>query len=587
MVTVIVKASFALVQDELATVAEAPRIRTKDEHDGGQPMRSLRGARETAPQLRQVDVLLTGHAYAPEGGTQTKVRLALANDAGTLLDKSIMVYGDRSSPNATPKPFTRLKLGYEHALGGIGHNENPLGTGVGACADTPPNLVHPSDPSRTAVFGPIPASFPSRKKLLGNVRRAVLEQAVVEIPAELDWSYLQCAPVDQRVETIRGGEWLLLENLHPIEPLIRARLPITRAVTKVYGHDAVGAPEHIPLIIDMLHIEPDVRRCSLVWRGSFPVLNEQGLSQLLIAGALATPGQKIAWPASAAELADVASPDPASSRDQGGPESSDERGVATTHARSSEDEPEHDYSSTMLVDPSAAMDEAGLLPFQKSSSPSQQPSGPERSDSALPFKAQHADSEQESPFEGTFALSASQLADLTGTTSPFEIAEPSATGSDSAPDSVPAQSIPGAPWAHQPAAEVATPHFGAETVEVGLDVGAMLREHDERTQELSAKSEAETKAQKQARLEAEQAALAEIEERARAEAEAAEEREAAARARDEAEARRKLEAERFRAEQEAAKKEAERREREKAKEKQDAAKKLRSNMYGGFKRNKR
>ncbi len=548
MVTVIVKASFALVQDDLATVAEPLHIRTKDEHDGGHPMRSLRGARETAPQLREVDVLLTGHAYAQGGSNQTVVRLAIVNEGGTLLSKSVRVYGDRASADAEPEPFTCVKLSFEHAFGGIGHSDNPLGTGWGDCADKPPNLVYPDDPTRTAIFGPIPASFPSRKKLLGKVKRAVLDQAVAEIPADLDWGYFQCSPADQRIDAIRGGEWLLLEHFHPRQPLIRSRLPTMRAIAKVYGHDAVGAPDQVPLVIDMIHIEPDVRRCSLVWRGSFPVLNEGALSQLLIAGALASPGQQIPWPSDAAELADVASPLPSAPSGGLGLPGVDERGVATTHARSDGE----DHSSTMLVDPSAVMDVAGSLPFRAITAA---PTGPhDDGHGALPFtaprplEAPQADGEQESPFEGTFALSPDQLANLTGPTSPFAIAAPG----DAGPESANAPTIPGAPWARPPTQEVA-----------------------------------QVEADERARIEAEETARAEAEAQERAEAEAAKQQEAAAVAHEQAEARRLAEAERFRAEQQEAQKKAERRRKAKAEEKREASKQLHGSMYGGFKRNKR
>jgi hypothetical protein len=254
MVTAIVKMTLSIQDDGLLTLVDPEPIRRADEHEAGQPTGSLVGACETAPLLQRVDVLLTGHAYAPEGATEMTARLMLAGDGGTVLDKALTVTGDRDEAGSA-QPFGRLKLGYERAFGGIGFADNPLGTGFGPSTSKPPNIAYPGDPQeRTAGFGAIPASFPARKKLLGDTPRSALAQSVVTIPQGFDWRFFQAAPGDQQVEVLRGNEWLMLEGFHPQKERLRGQLPGVTAVAKIYGHELAGAPDTVPLRLDMLQV---------------------------------------------------------------------------------------------------------------------------------------------------------------------------------------------------------------------------------------------------------------------------------------------------------------------------------------------
>ena len=140
MVTVMVKMTLAIPPEGVMTLVEPEPLRLADEHEPGLPTGSLVGARETAPQLQRVDVVLTGHVQAQEGATEIPVRLMIAGDGGPLLDKTLTVTGDRDETGA-PKPIGRLKLGYERAFGGIGFADNPLGTGYESGDQRKPNIT--------------------------------------------------------------------------------------------------------------------------------------------------------------------------------------------------------------------------------------------------------------------------------------------------------------------------------------------------------------------------------------------------------------------------------------------------------------
>jgi hypothetical protein len=146
---------------------------------------------------------------------------------------------------------------------------------------------------------------------LGHVERAALEARILEIPIDFDWRYFQAAPEDQRINRLQGDEWVMLENLHLRHRRLRTRLPAAVAVSRLYGAERAGVVGQVPLMPDMLHIEPDRDRCTLVWRGSCPLSDEDVIKHLTVAGGVELPNEPMLWPDTEEDLRDSA-PAPAS-----------------------------------------------------------------------------------------------------------------------------------------------------------------------------------------------------------------------------------------------------------------------------------
>jgi hypothetical protein len=303
-VTVLVKATFRLAAGRPMSVTIPEPVLDKDEPSGAL-LSSPRAPADTAPQLRKADVMLFGSGYAPLTAgsarstttTEITVRLAMGRDDTVLLDKALRLVGNRQGDNP-PTPFTRLPISYERAFGGPDVPNNPIGVGIARHRGAQPNVLSPGGTSETiAGFGPIPLFFLSRDKLLGSHSRKLLRQAIAEIPVDFDWDYFQSAPDDQRIATLQGNEWLELTGVSPTHHHLRTWLPSARAVTRVYGQEHSNVPDSVPLCADSLLIEPDDNRCSLVWRGSFPLADPQLVEKLVIAGGLELPGRPVRWPA--------------------------------------------------------------------------------------------------------------------------------------------------------------------------------------------------------------------------------------------------------------------------------------------------
>ncbi|WP_437296313.1 DUF2169 family type VI secretion system accessory protein [Sorangium sp. So ce426] len=314
-ITVIVKATFAFAAD-----AEMPRVEPQqvvhgEVHHGNNPGRSVRLTSDLAPHLERADVLFTGHAHAPPPGAPVHalpVRLAISDEDGPLLDKELLVK-DRAG-------FQRMPLVYERALRGENDQENFLGVqGTGDASEPEATIVDPLQPARAAGFGPIARAWPARRRLLGATPRKALDAAIAEIPDPFEWAYYQAAPPDQRTRYLRGGEWIELHGLHPTLPRFRTRLPGARGRARVHGLSAFGVGEGHPLELnaDILRIDGDEQRCTLVFRGSLVVPGEAALAAATLVAGVELPGEPLEWPDRPAEQG-AAAQDPAKAADAAG-----------------------------------------------------------------------------------------------------------------------------------------------------------------------------------------------------------------------------------------------------------------------------
>ncbi|MGK4008716.1 DUF2169 domain-containing protein [Sorangium sp. So ce1036] len=293
-VTVIVKATFAFAADTVMPRVEPQKILRGEVHHGDNPGRSVRLTSDLAPHLERADVLFTGHAHAPPPGTPVQslpVRLAISDEGGALLEKELLVQ-DRAG-------FQRMPIVYERAVRGENDQENFLGVpATGDPAEVEANVLDPREPARPAGFGPIARAWPARRRLLGSTPRKALDAPIAEIPDAFEWAYFQAAPPDQRMRYLRGDEWIELHGLHPTLPRLRTRLPEARGRARIHGLSSAGVSEGQPLDLsaDTLRIDGDEQRCTLVFRGSFPVPDEAALAAVFVVAGVETVDAPLDWP---------------------------------------------------------------------------------------------------------------------------------------------------------------------------------------------------------------------------------------------------------------------------------------------------
>ena len=278
--TVVAKATFQLAPDLSQLAPEQDPVIESDsywDHDEG---KSLDSASELVPFKRQPEVLLVGHAYAPQG---IAVGALIARLTVAEIDKAIDITGDRhfklDGTLSHPGRFAKMPLRWERAAGGP-ETSNPVGVPMGeeAHADgwgrvTVPNLV-PSgrhvtsreDVVPPACFAPIAPSWPTRVARLHRHAGTFSPDAwhARPMPPDLDTAYFNAAPQDQLLRELLGTERFTLENLHPQFALLQTRLPnVGPRATVDWGG---GSTYEVPFACDTLLIDTDRGVATLTYR---------------------------------------------------------------------------------------------------------------------------------------------------------------------------------------------------------------------------------------------------------------------------------------------------------------------------------
>lgn len=240
------------------------------------------------------DVILHGHAYAPQGkpAIQVEVTMAIANQVKTL-----KVSGDRYWKSSLwgvkmtePEPFMRMPIIYERAFGGVDQQSdnprkqgwerrNPVGTGF---AVQPEHLVGQRAPNieyadasisswrqqpQPAGFGPIARNWSPRLELAGTYDERWQEERLPLLPYDFDERFYLCAPQDQQAPSyLRGGDPVELHNLTPGGSL-RFNLPrITLGFLTIFDSEKIDHRGTLHSVI----LEPDVPRLLMVWHTMLP-----------------------------------------------------------------------------------------------------------------------------------------------------------------------------------------------------------------------------------------------------------------------------------------------------------------------------
>jgi hypothetical protein len=256
--TVVCKATFLLEgEPRLAEAQEEPC--EADHHWNDDPARSLVCASDLAPWKDTPEVLLVGHAFAPEGTRLPRLvaRLVVngAEARAARVDKRVEVLAGTE--------VSKFPLRYERAdrLRVVGPR------GVKASGEGP------------AGMGPVAASARAFACGLTSEHRAWLDSPRLSaaVPATFPRDYFNVAPKDQRLSELTSSTEIVLEQLHPQHPVLRAPLPHLTPTARI---ERLGKPtEELTLRADTLWIDTDRAVATLTWRGSLELAgaHEEGV----------------------------------------------------------------------------------------------------------------------------------------------------------------------------------------------------------------------------------------------------------------------------------------------------------------------
>ncbi len=276
----IVKGTFRLVKNGVVEPVDeleqaflcGPQYADEDEERSG----ALLHPNDFADMKLRGEVLLMGSAYAPHPNTKScPVRLTVGS-----WKKELMVHGDRvwkrglsGSKIGEPQPVERLPLDFAHAFGGPEYAENPVGRGHGDDRRLPnvevvgEPLLERGDKPAPGSFAPVNSAWPQRKCYLGTqYDQQYQKERAPYYSADHDWRYFSAGLADQQIAGYwRGDEEVVLQNLHPDDPVFKTQLP--GLCLRAFVKDETGAIRSVGMVLDTILFEPDDGTVKLTWRG--------------------------------------------------------------------------------------------------------------------------------------------------------------------------------------------------------------------------------------------------------------------------------------------------------------------------------
>lgn len=288
--TLVVKATFDLVPDGVATPADEPRLVTGDEpfDDPERDNPSLRFESDLAQLKPRGECLLAGTCHAPAEAAVAAVSFRVG-----AVHRRFVVFGerhfDRAAVPTSPAPFRTCTLQWEHAFGGPDLPDNPVGRGVAPVVvdgrevvplpfiEDPDALIRsPGDRPAPAGAGPIPRAWRARAALAGTYDEAWRRSRWPWFPVDFDPAYFQAAPPAQRIDGYwRGDEAVELTGLSATHPVLRSRLPGRRVRCFVTRNTPEGKrTSEVRMNLDTITLDGDARQALCLWRGLSPVTDD-------------------------------------------------------------------------------------------------------------------------------------------------------------------------------------------------------------------------------------------------------------------------------------------------------------------------
>ncbi len=298
ILVVYVKATYVIEPDGKLRLSDKQiPVNPAGEYFGEPGKSSLKYAPECAFAKLTTDVVLVGHAHAPEQYPTPQVDVSLRVGA---LQKTVRVFGDRVWEKgffgwriSAPQPFTTMPLVYERAFGGkdVSHADeknheyelrNPLGVGLMAKksvlkAPLPlPNLEDPNqliqrltDRPAPAGFGCIAPDWHPRLPLTGTYDEAWQQQRLPLLAKDFNRAFFNAAAADLIAPAFLTGS----EDVEIIHATAQGnlafRLPglAPHVFLTMSGEDE----QDLPVTLDTATINTDENIVMLLWRASATV----------------------------------------------------------------------------------------------------------------------------------------------------------------------------------------------------------------------------------------------------------------------------------------------------------------------------
>lgn len=264
------------------------------------------------------EALVWGSCFTSNGKPRAAAQVSF--QVGDM-KKTLNVFGDRFWKRAggtlyvitDPELFTQMPISYDRAFGGQGFDRNPLGRGFAPTLSADgqefyplPNVElaekligSPMDRPDPAGFAPLDFTWPQRSKKTGTYDKQWLEERWPYYPDDMDWTYFNAAPDDQQADNFfKGGESIVIRNMHKTKPLLESRIPALRQrcflnqLEDLKKKDGDRIFKEVKTRIDTLWLFPNAEKGIAIFRGSTEVADDEALDALHLYIATESLGEK-------------------------------------------------------------------------------------------------------------------------------------------------------------------------------------------------------------------------------------------------------------------------------------------------------
>ena len=287
--TLMVKGSFDVKNQAAPTIAEEQIFPEGDVYYEGddEGKGSVLYESDFAYAKTATDCFLVGHCQGVEPARVRRVDFKVGN-----MLKSVAVFGDRNwtggNTMSEPQYFDAIPLRYEHALGGPGYGDNPVGKGATqqqAHGHVLPNIEYadqlmqsPQARPPVAGMGPINRSWAARHGKIGTYTHSYVKERWPWFPEDFDWGYFNSAPTDQQIKPcVNGDEAIFVTSMHRQHEVFETRLPGLRVRLFVSTNDEPNLEyfTEIKTQLDTLWLNMDDLIMRLTWRGWLQVSDDE------------------------------------------------------------------------------------------------------------------------------------------------------------------------------------------------------------------------------------------------------------------------------------------------------------------------
>lgn len=238
------------------------------------------------------EVVMYGHCYPQREVRADQVGFKVGN-----IEKRLNVFGNRYFTKETfgaiqvsePEPFTKMKVSFSKAFGGMMHKQNPIGKGY--CEDIddrtialpniedPGHLVtSPKDDIVPQSFEPLSLGWERRMAKAGTYDEEWKQTRWPYFADDIDISIFNTTLPDQQQEGFFTGEdEVEYFNMHPQKQKVSSTLPGKRLRMFLTKEEKNGEEQFFEVAnnIDTLIIFSDFARIAIVYRGVAEVADDE------------------------------------------------------------------------------------------------------------------------------------------------------------------------------------------------------------------------------------------------------------------------------------------------------------------------